>query len=409
MVEAHDVVVVGGGQAGLAMSWHLHRRGLEHVVLERARIAERWRTERWDSLAFQFPNWMRTLPGVPFDGTDPDGFALHTDVLAQLEAYAEQIDAPVREQTEVRSVSRVGDRWRLSTPDGDLEARAVVLATGPYQRAVVPALATGLPDDVCQVHSRDYLSPSALPPGGVLVVGSGGSGAQIADELLGAGRTVHLAVSGHQRIPRRYRERDVMWWMAETGFLDLTRADLAGGRPPPTRLFSGVEGGRDLDVRELGRRGAVLCGRLLAVDGDRLRFSQDVEELLAEADRAYADFIAKADSHVVKHRLDLPAQRVDLVPGPRVEPVPEVSLRDSGITCVVWCTGYGLDFSWVQAPFLDERGVPVQDRGVTRVPGLYVLGLFWMHTLKSSILFGVGEDADHLADHLAGYLAARSR
>jgi putative flavoprotein involved in K+ transport len=399
-VERHEVVVVGGGQAGLAMSWHLRQRGLEHVVLERARVGERWRSERWDSLMFQFPNcWLR-LPGSPYDGPDPDGFAHHSEVLARILAYRDAIDAPVREQTEVVRLLPAADGWELTTSTGVLHAGAVVAATGPFQRPHVPELAARLPVDVCQLHASGYRNPEQLPPGAVLVVGSGASGYQIGEELLDAGRSVHLAVTRHRRMPRRHRGRDLFWWLDGLGFLERTRDQWPDSRQPPSLVVTGVGGGHDVDVRQLHDRGAVLHGRLAAVDRHRLRFAGGVEQLLAAADTTYDEFVAVAEKYAVEQGLDLPAPESAGTRRAPVPDVPDLDLSHAGVSSVVWCTGYRHDLGWIEAPVVDAAGDPVQVRGVTPMPGLYFLGLHWMHTLRSGLLPGVGDDAAFLAAHL---------
>ena len=263
--EFRDVVVVGGGQAGLVASHALTERGVDHVVLERARVAERWRSERWDSLRFQFPNTVLGLPGMPYDGPDPDGFAHYRDVLRWVERYAVEVGAPVRDQTAVVSLEPRSGGWLVATDQGVINCRAVVLATGPFQRPRVPAVSADLPDSAHQVHSADYRRADLLPEGAVLVVGSGASGAQIAEDLLAAGRTTYLCVSRHRRVPRRFLGRDVFTWLVEIGLMDRTRADWVDGRMPPTVLVTGVGGGHDLNLRDLEEQGATLLGTLRGV------------------------------------------------------------------------------------------------------------------------------------------------
>ncbi len=404
MVERHDVVVVGAGQAGLAVSWHLRERGVEHVVLERGRVGERWRTERWDSLMFQFPSSVLSLPGMPYDGEDPHGFAPYGGVVDLIQRYAELYDAPVRERVDVASVRPVDGGWTVLTSDGEIRARAVVAATGPFQAPVVPPVASGLASTTTQVHASTYRNPDQLPPGGVLVVGTGASGAQIAEELLAAGRRVHLSVSRHRRIPRRYRGRDVFWWLERMGWLDRTRADWPEGRMPPSLVVTGVGGGHDVDVRRLQADGAVLVGRLLQVDGSLARFADDAGALLDAADAAYAGFVAAAEEHAESQGLALPSHDAEQLPAAPVPAVPELDLATERIASVVWCTGYRLDLGWISVPVVDQRGEAVQQRGVTPFPGLYLVGLHWMHTFKSGTFLGVGEDAAYLADRIGAFI-----
>ena len=408
MAESHDVVVIGAGHAGLTMGWMLAERGLEHVVLERERVGERWRTSRWDSLMFQFPNRVLGLPGQPYAGDDPEGFAHHTEVLRVIESYAARLASPVVEGTAVISLEARDGRWLAETTRGPLVARAVVVATGPFQVPRTPALARRLPADVVQLHSVEYRSPDALPPGAVLVVGSGASGAQIAEELVAAGRDTYLCVSRHRRVPRRYAGTDVTTWLMEMGVMDRTRDSWVDDRMPPTVLVTGVGGGHDVDLRVLGDRGAVLLGPLVDVDGDRLALADSAEELLSEADTMYDDFVAAVDEHLRTTGREVPESG----PRPRRTPVaprPSVSLAGAGITCVVWATGFDFDYGWLHADCLDEAGAPVQARGVTDLPGLYFLGLHWMHTFKSGTFMGIGDDAAFVADHLAHHGARAPR
>jgi putative flavoprotein involved in K+ transport len=409
MTESHDVIVIGAGQAGLTMSWTLAERGIDHVVLERERVAERWRTERWDSLMFQFPNDVLALPGMPYDGDDPDGFTHYLEVVALLERYAVLLDAPVREHTPVTAVDRVCDRWRVTTEaSGELEARAVVVATGPFQRARIPGVAEQLPDDVVQLHSVDYRNPGQLPEGAVLVVGSGASGSQIAEELVEAGRPTYLCVSSHRRVPRRQLGRDIFRWLVEIGLMDRTRADWVDGRMPPTVLVTGVGGGHDVDVRALGEQGVVLLGSLAGVDGSQLRLADNAEPVLAAADAMHDELVGLIDERARSAGHEVP----DRAPATRpsaVLPRPTLDLREASIGTVIWATGYAFDYDWLRVPCLDAHGEPVQQRGVTEVPGLYFLGLHWMHTFRSGTFMGIGDDAAYVADHLAHHVRMEAR
>jgi putative flavoprotein involved in K+ transport len=405
VVESHDVLVIGAGHAGLTAGWALGERGIEHVLLERDRVGERWRTSRWDSLMFQFPNQVLGLPGQPYTGDEPQGFAHHTEVLQVIKSYAEHLASPVREHTAVTDLAPSGRGWRAETVDGALEARAVVVTTGPFQRPRLPATARHLPKDITQLHSADYRNPDGLPDGAVLVVGSGASGSQIAEELVATGRSTYLCVSRHRRVPRRYAGRDVTDWLQEMGVMDRTRSSWVGGRMPPTVLVTGVGGGHDLDIRAVGERGAVLLGSLLEIDGDRLVLADNGETLLAAADTMYDEFIDALHEHARRVGIDVPA----LEPRPKstpVEAVTTLSLTEAGIRSVVWATGYDYAYEWLHAPCLDLSGAPVQTRGVGGVPGLYFLGLHWMHTFKSGTFLGIADDAVHVADHLAGFLRA---
>ncbi len=399
MSESHDVVIIGGGQAGLVASHALSERGVEHVVLEQARVAERWHTARWDSLRFQFPNTVLGLPGMPYDGDAPAGYAHYTEVARWLERYAALVEAPVREQTRVTSLDRVGDEWTTRTDQGEMRSRAVLMATGPFQRGRVPAMSVDVPGSILQIHAVDYRRPEDLPDGAVLVVGSGASGAQITEDLLAAGRTTYLCVSRHRRVPRRLADRDIMTWLTELGVMDRTRADWVDGRMPPTVLVTGVGGGHDLDVRELGERGTVLLGSLRAVrDGD-IELADDVETILAAADSMYDETVQAIIQHAAAQGLRVGPQEPASRPAPSPYR-PTLSLQDANITSVIWATGYSFDYDWVHAPCLGESGEPIQQRGVGDVEGLYFLGLHWMHTFKSGTFLGIGDDAAYVADHL---------
>jgi putative flavoprotein involved in K+ transport len=405
MAERHDTVIIGGGQAGLAMSYFLREQSREHVIVERRRVAERWRSERWDSLCFQFPNWSFQLPGYPYDGGAPDAFAHYSEVVRYLESYADKIEAPLRCGVNVTSLTRdvAMGRFRIATPESVLEASRVVIATGPFQRPAIPQLATLFPHDVFQVHSSRYRNADALPDGAVLVVGSGGSGSQIAEELVHAGRRVFLTVSRHRRVPRNYRGRDALWWSGKLGRFDVTVESLPGRKPLPTILYTGVGGGHDMDVRRLGDDGAVLLGRLLGCSGARLWFDASASAHLAFADESCAEFTRAIDEYIRETAMEAPLSGAQMEPRTspaRGDPVLELDIRSADITAVIWCTGYGFDFDWVELPIFDERGTPMQHRGVTSVPGAYFLGLHWMHKFKSGTLWGVGEDAAFVAEHM---------
>lgn len=405
MREEHDTVIVGAGQAGLAMSHHLQQHGREHIILERRRIAERWRTERWDSLRFQLPNAWLGLPGKSYGGTDPDGFTHYLDVVRFILDYAAEIEAPVRTGVEVTSLNREQDQgvYVLETSEGRVCSRHVVIATGPFQRPLTPDFSQSIPPFVFQVHATHYRNPEELPSGAVLVVGTGNSGCQIADELLRSGRQVFLAVSRHSRAPRRYRGKDVIWWYEKLGRFDVNVESFPERKYPPTSIMTGINGGYDLDPLHLGRAGAILIGRVLAIDGETLGLADDVGELLAVADRSYAGFIEAADTLA-----DMPAMQSEVtpkeagapLPAPSIDTLRTLDLRKENIRALVWANGYDFGFNWVKLPIIDARGAPIQQRGVTSSPGVYFLGLHWMHTFRSAILPFMGRDACYIADHI---------
>jgi len=403
-VEQVQTLIIGGGQAGLTMSHRLKQRGLAHLVLERHRIAERWRSERWDGLRFQFPNWSVRLPDFPFPHTDPDGFATSGEIVDFIAAYTAFIAAPIRCGVAVTALRcRNGATGFVAeTSDGPIEADNVVAATGPYQRPVIPALSL---DDagIFQVHASRYQNPDQLPPGAVLVVGSGASGAQITEELLRAGRRVYLSVGRHRRMPRRYRGRDLIWWLSALGLLERPTEERGPDRSLP--LITGAFGGNTIDFRQFAAEGVTLLGRMEAAGEGVIDFAPDLARRLAYGDASYAIFLDMMDAHVERHDLNMPqdpAARA-VLPDPRClsEPLRRLDLRAAGIAAVIWATGYGFDFGWIQVPVLNARGGPVHVRGITEVPGMYFLGLQWLSKLNSSLLSGVGDDAADLADHIA--------
>ena len=403
-IERVQTLVVGGGQAGLAMSYMLTKRGCPHLVLERSRIAERWRTERWDGLRFQFPNWSVRLPDFPFPHADPDGFATSSEIVDFISAFAAFIAAPIRCGVCVVALRRCdsGTGFVAETSDGSIEADNVVVATGPYQRPIIPSL---LRDDadVVQVHASQYRNPDQLPSGAVLVVGSGASGAQITEELFRAGRRVYLSVGRHTRLPRRYRGRDLIWWVSAMGLDRIPAEERDPDRAKP--LITGAFGGNTVDFRRFATEGVILLGRMQAARQGIVDFAPDLAKRLAYGDGAYTAFLDLVDTHVQRYALNIPedASARGLWPDPPclTEPLRQLDLRAARISAVVWATGYAYDFGWIHVPVLNARNEPVQRQGMTNVPGLYFLGLRWLSNFKSSLLSGIGEDAARLADHIA--------
>ena len=403
-MERVEAVVIGAGQAGLAMSHHLALRGIEHLVLERGRVAERWRSERWDSLVFQFPNWMIRLPGFEYAGSEPDAFMPCSGIVRLLDAYARRIAAPIRCGVRVTGLHRMpSGRLRVETETFSLEAHHVIVATGPYQRPVVPAFSNALPIATWQVTANCYVNAEQLPEGAVLVVGSGASGWQIADELLASGRRLYLSVGRHRRVPRRYRGKDFGWWQERTGAADQVADDVTRALPAP--LLTGVNGGYDADLRELARRGATLLGSLGAVSDGRLRFVADLDVNLAKGDESFAQFTSSVDAYVLRHHVSVPEAPPETAPHSDRRsgtPIGELDIRAAGITSVIWAIGYQHDFGWITCAALDGKQRPVHRRGVSPTPGLYFLGLPRLHKVKSAFLWGVGEDAAHLAERIRG-------
>jgi len=406
-----EVLVVGGGQAGLAMSEHLGNGGVPHLVLERHRIAERWRTERWDSLVANGPAWHDRFPGLEFLEVARDGFATKDQITDYFVAYAQKIDAPIRCGVEVTSVRRHTGRpgFHVETSDGPLHARFVVAATGPFQRPVIPPI---IPDGTVplQIHSSAYRNPAQLPEGAVLVVGAGSSGVQIADELRRSGRRVHLSVGPHDRPPRSYRSRDFCWWLGVLGKWDLETPPQ--GAEHVTIAVSGAHGGHTVDFRALAARGVQLVGPTASFAHGTVRFSPDLGRNIAHGDANYLSLLDEADAYIARNGLDLPEEPAARVLGPEPEsvtgPLLELDLAEAAVNSIIWATGYAADYRWLQVDAFDATGRPAHRRGVSAEPGIYFLGLPWLSRRGSSFIWGVWHDARHLADHITtqrGYLA----
>jgi putative flavoprotein involved in K+ transport len=403
VIENVDTLVVGGGQAGLAMSAHLGRRGMSHLVLERARIAERWRSARWDSLVANGPAWHDRFPILGFDDCDPASFVGKERIADYFVEVAKQIKAPIRCGVEVLSVEQQENGlFRAETSAGVFEAKSVVAATGPFQRPLIPQI---VPEDagIFQVHSFGYRNPSQLPEGAVMVVGAGASGSQIADELLRAGKKVYLSVGPHDRPPIRYRGRDFCWWLGQLGLWD------AKARTPGTEhvtiAVSGAHGGKTIDFRDFAARGMTLVGRAGAFSQGVMRFNGDLRANIAGGDANYLSVLRAADDFALAKGLDMPlepeAHQIGPMPDCAVNPLQELDFAKAGITAIVWATGYALDYSWLKVPAFNAKGAPVHDQGVSQVPGVYFLGLPWLTRRASPFIWGVWQDADQLAGHIA--------
>ncbi|GAB2647388.1 NAD(P)/FAD-dependent oxidoreductase [Saccharopolyspora gloriosae] len=410
-IEETEVVVVGAGQAGVAMSEHLGAHGVPHLVLERDRIAERWRSQRWDSLVANGPAWHDRFPGLEFAAVAPDSFASKDEVADYFAEYARRIDAPIRCGVEVTSVRKNAGApgFRVETSDGAIDARFVVAATGPFQRPVIPPI---VPDDAVatQLHSSGYRNPGRLPEGAVLVVGAGSSGVQIAEELRRSGRRVLLSVGPHDRPPRRYRGRDFCWWLGVLGFWDADTPPQ--GAEHVTIAVSGAGGGRTVDFRALADAGIELVGMTSSYDGGKLRFAPDLAANIELGDAKHLDLLRAADEYVERNGLDLPAEPeahvLGPLPGSATDPLLELDLAEADVTSIVWATGFATDYGWLQVDAFDENGRPDQRRGVSAEAGVYFLGLPWLSRRGSSFIWGVWHDARYVADHIStqrGYLA----
>jgi putative flavoprotein involved in K+ transport len=396
------VVVVGGGHAGLSMSYCLKQRGIDHVVLERDRLAQDWRDARWDSFCLVTPNRQCRLPGFPYAGDDPDGFMTRDEIVAYIEDYAAAFRAPVMEGVEVRELRPdPGGGFVLDTGVGEFTAGQVVIATGGYHLPRIPRFAERLPSYIEQLSSADYLDPEALPDGDVLVVGTGQSGCQIAEELHRSARTVHLCVGGATRTARSYRGRDVVAWLEDLGSYDVPvhEHELGDGvRAKASQYVTGSYGGRDIDLRRFAREGMRLYGRLIDIQDEVLVLVADLRRNLDAADAASESMKDAIDEHIEINGIDAPSEpRYTPVWEPGVQPR-ELDVDAAGIRSVVWATGFRSDYGWVRAPIFDGCGDPCHERGVTDVAGLYVIGLPWLHTLDSGRFGGIGRDTQYLAD-----------
>lgn len=408
--EQTEVLVIGAGQAGIAMSEHLRAAGVPHLVLERHRIAERWRSERWDSLVANGPAWHDRFPGREFP-IDPDGFATREQVVEYFVNYADDIHAPIRTGVEVRAVRKINGtrRFDVQTSDGPLEASYIVAATGAFQQPVIPSLVPAN-SGITQIHSSSYRNPQQLPAGGVLVVGSGSSGVQIADELRQSGRDVYLAVGPHDRPPRRYRGRDFCWWLGVLGKWEASAPPQ--GAEHVTIAVSGVGGGDTVDFRALAARGVTLVGLATSFDDGVMRFAADLRDNITHSDATYLSMLDEADAYLERTGLTLPEEPQARVLGPDPDcvtnPLRELDFTAAGVTSIVWATGYASNYSWLQVDAFDENGRPKHQRGVSTEPGVYFLGLPWQSRRGSSFIWGVWHDAKYLADQISiqrGYLA----
>ena len=403
-VEVVDTLIVGGGQAGLAMSGHLSRHGLSHLIVERDRIAERWRSQRWDSLVANGPAWHDRFPDLTFSDIDPDSFATKDRIVEYFETYARQINAPIRCGVEVMSVERTADGsgFRAVTSHGVIDATNVVVATGPFQRPLIPAV---VPEEagVTQIHSSGYRNPGQLPEGAVLVVGAGSSGTQIADELWRSGKRVYLSVGPHDRPPIRYRGKDFCWWLGVLGMWDAKTT--RPGMEHVTIAVSGAHGGNTVDFRRFAARGMTLVGRAGPFEDGVMRIAGDLAHNIAGGDAHYLSMLDAADAYVAGNDLDLPeepdARRIEPLPACVTEPVRELNLADAGITSIIWATGFAVDFGWLKAGTFEVSGRPHHQKGVSDVPGLYFLGLPWLTRRASPFIWGAWHDAEHLAAHIA--------
>lgn len=399
------VVIVGGGQAGLSSSHYLKKKGIGHVVLEKNRIGHAWRTDRWDTFCLVTPNWQCTLPDYPYTGDDPDGFMVKDEIVAYIEGFAKMVDPPIHEGVTVKKITRNDDgTFRVASTMGDWTTDHVVMAISGYHVPAIPRVGERFPLDLFQIHSQDYRNPAQIPDGEVLIVGTGQSGCQIAEDLHLAGRKVHVAVGDAPRSPRKYRGKDAIKWLYEMGYYDITVETHPLGtevRKKANHYFTGRDGGREIDLRRFATEGMQLYGRLEKVDGDVVDFGRDLAESLDSADKVYLRIRKMIDDHITKNGIDAPAADPYVPPWTVTEDKTRLSLSGSNINAVIWSTGFRADFSMVDIPVFNGSGYPGHHRGVTTVPGLYFIGFGWLWTWGSGRFSGIAQDANHVVEDIA--------
>lgn len=406
MADKVETLIIGAGQAGLSLSYYLTQASHDHLVVDKETIpGAAWR-KRWDSFTLVTPNWTFRLPGMPYQGEFPDGYMPKLEILHTFEHYSEQYGLPLRLGAEVKCVERLSQPagYRIDTTGGEIFAKNVVMATGLFQTPRVPAYARNLPTEILQLTSSDYRRPELLPSGAVLVVGSGQSGCQIADELLRAGRQVFFSTGSAGRAPRRYRGRDIIAWLEESGFFDRPASVLPNSRArfAANPHVSGYGGGRDLNLYEFANQGMRLLGHIQGADGLVVHFHPDLHDNLQRADQFEANLLKMIDEHIERRGIQAPAADLRIVlPRSPIQEVSRLDLASAGISTVIWAVGYSFDFGLVGMPVFDGDGYPIQVNGATEIPGLYFLGLPWLTRMKSGLLIGVAQDAALVAERIA--------
>ncbi|HEV7718006.1 MAG TPA: MSMEG_0569 family flavin-dependent oxidoreductase [Arsenicitalea sp.] len=406
----YPAVIVGGGQAGLSASHELSKRGIDHVVFEKHTVAHKWKTQRWDAFCLVTPNWQCQLPDHPYDGTDPHGFMVKDEIIAYVDRFVAKVRPPVLEHTTVSKVERQGDIYLVATSAGTVTCDAVMLATSLYSDPFIPRAAERLPERITQMHTANYRNSAQLPEGAVMVVGSGQSGCQIAEDLHLAGRKVHMVTGNAPRCARFYRGRDVVDWLADIGQYDITIAHdgMSTKKHDTNHYLTGRDGGRDIDLRKFALEGMSLHGRMSGVAGGKMLFEPNLRSNLDRADQVYNGINALIDRHIAAKGIAAPeasVYRPVWVPEAETE---TLDLAEAGIASVIWATGFTPDWSYAALPIFDGTGYPVQRRGVTGLDGVYVLGLPWLWTWGSGRFLSVGKDAEYVVDHLAGRLTQSS-
>lgn len=404
----YGAVIVGGGQAGLSASYYLRQQGIDHVVFEKHTVAHKWKSQRWDAFCLVTPNWQCQLPDHPYDGADPHGFMVKDEIIAYVDRFVRKVDATVFENTAVSVIERRGEIFTIETSAGTVTSDSVVIATSLYAEPATPRAAERLPEDIVQIHTADYRNAGQLPEGAVVVVGSGQSGCQIAEDLHLAGRKVHMVTGNAPRCARFYRGRDVVDWLSDVGQYDITveHDGMTKKKHDTNHYLTGRDGGRDIDLRKFALEGMELYGRMSGVSSGKMLFEPNLGANLDGADRVYNGINALIDRYIAEKGIAAPEGSIyQPLWQPEAERM-ELDLRQAGITSVIWATGFAPDWSFVSLPIFDGNAYPVHRRGVTSVPGVYVVGLPWLWTWGSGRFLAVGKDAEHVIGHLAGYLDA---
>ncbi len=411
--QHYPVIIIGGGQAGLSMSYCLKERGIDHLIFEKHRMGEAWRSKRWDSFCLVTPNWQCALPGFDYAGDDPKGFMVKEQIVEYIEAYARSFNPPLKEGVAVSRLRRhESGTFEVTTDIGVFTADQIVVATGGYQTAKVPRMAERFPPGITHLHSSDYKSAAELPPGEVLVVGTGQSGCQIAEDLHLAGRRVHLCVGGAPRTARRYRGKDVVEWLHNMGYYDMPihehpKKDMV--RAKANHYVTGRDGGRDIDLRKFALEGMKLYGRLKDVHSGTLCFADDLKQNLDQADNVADSIKTTIDKFIESHGIEAPHEdRYTPVWQPESPPL-SLDYEQAGITSIIWSMGFGTDYRWIEIPLFDGKGYPTHQRGVTNVPGVYFIGLPWQYTWGSGRFSGVAQDARYLANCIESRHSAAAR
>ena len=406
MDEKVGSIIVGGGQAGLSLSYYLKGAGREHIILEKsAQVGDAWRNRRWDSFTLVTPNWSFQLPGAGYMDSEPEGFMPKEEIIRRFERYEQKIVFPIRYSTEVTCVQPLEDKpgYQVFTGNTIYEAKNVIIATGRYQKVKIPKFAGHIPAKVVQISSDAYKNPQSLPPGAVLVVGSGQSGCQIAEELHESGRKVFLSTGSTGRVPRRYRGKDSFDWNYQTGWYDRTLDMLPDlqARSVPIPHLSGKNGGHEVNLHQFCQDGIILLGHTIGYQAGKLNFAPDLKENLAREDKFAVNFCKMTDEYIHKTGIEAPLEEVRFLSDGYLAPdILSLDVNAEKISSIIWAGGYSFDYSLVRYPLLDPHGYPIGNHGITQYPGLYLLGMPWMNKMKSSFLVGINESAQYLAEYI---------